>query len=97
MNLATFLRREHPRLYAAIDAANVAGIDTIDLSSVGPEARRYVWECLKAHRPDMVALLSDPQLLELKAIFGARIELESRIVLNAIARERAVSRGAIAA
>jgi hypothetical protein len=71
----SFLKREHPLLAREIAQAIDGGLDTIDMTRVGQNSRRYVWQCFQTHIPAVAKLLSDIEFLELKAHFGATVQL----------------------
>jgi hypothetical protein len=87
MTIWSFIQREHPLLAREIVCALEQGIDTIDMTRTGQNTRRYVWSCIQSHNPALAQLLSDVGFLEVKAHFGASVQLECRVICQAIAKD----------
>lgn len=100
MTIWSFIQRDHPLLAREILYALDNGLDTIDPSRIGQASKRYVWQCIQAHNHALAKLLADAVFLEVKAMFGATIEIECRVVCQAIAKNLhandKVTRGAAA-
>jgi hypothetical protein len=97
MSIWSFIKTHHPLLAREIVSAIEQGIDTIDMARTGQNSRRYVWSCIQSHNPALAQLLSDAGFLEVKAHFGASVQLECRVICQAIAKARRVPRASEAA
>lgn len=86
MSVWAFIQQQHPLLAREILNAIDSGLDTIDMARTGANTRRYVWQCIQAHKPALAQLLADVGFLEVKARFGATVELECIVVCQAIAK-----------
>jgi len=83
-SLWTFLRREHPLLARALYQAHHSGLDSFDPSRIGA-SRRYVWECLEGHKPELAAMLRSEGFTWIKSHFSATVNLRCLDVCQAIA------------
>jgi hypothetical protein len=93
MTVWKFIQRDHPLLAREIMFAVENNLDTIDSSRIGANSRRFVWQCIQAHKPALAQLLADTGFLEVKSIFGATVELLCVDVCGAIAAHLRASRG----
>ena len=85
MTVWQFIQRDHPLLAREILWAVDNRRETIDPSRIGANSKRYVWQCIQAHKPALARMLADVGFLEVKAMFGATVELECIVVCQAIA------------
>lgn len=79
--IVEWLQADHEQLLRALTRAHSA----LDLATDGeamlaieelPEAtRQFLWRGMRRHRPALAQLVRDPNVLEMRATFGARLHL----------------------
>ena len=68
--LANALARAHTSVDASTDDEAMLAIEEL------PEVtRKFLWRGMRRHHPGLAALVRDPNVLEMRATFGARLHL----------------------
>jgi len=79
--VAVWLHAEHEQLANALTRARTAydvSMDdeaTLAIEELPEATRKFLWRGMPRHHPGLAALVRDPNILEMRATFGARLHL----------------------